>query len=139
MSSLVPTSDFPLTAEFAYLNTANVALMPRVAEEAIVAWQRDVARHGSLNFDEVAEANAFKGLHEAAAKLFRCQPEDIAGGSSATALLSSLAWAKFSLLPSAGSGGKENFITTDIAFPSTAYPWLRVAQQVGAEMRFAAR
>src|SRR5207249_9252849 len=63
-----------------------------------------------------------------AARLFNCRPEEIAVGSSATELLSSLAWA---VAPASGS----NIVSTDMEFPSTVYPWARVARHTGAEVR----
>jgi selenocysteine lyase/cysteine desulfurase len=32
---------------------------------------------------------------------------------------------------------ETNIVTLDIEHPSTAYPWLRVAQETGAEVRLA--
>ncbi|SVC74603.1 uncharacterized protein METZ01_LOCUS327457, partial [marine metagenome] len=88
----ISPNDFPAVEKCTYINAANVALMYRGASEAIVAWQEDVAENGSNNFDEAAEEAVFFGLHEAGARLFNASPADIAGGSSATDLLSSLAW-----------------------------------------------
>jgi len=75
-----------------------------------------------------AATPAFATLHASAARLFNCRPEEIAVGSSATELLSSLAWA---VAPAAGS----NIVSTDLEFPSTVYPWARVARHTGAEVR----
>ena len=58
------------------------------------------------------------------------EPYEIAGGSSATELLSSLAW---SIYPKKG----KNIVSTSSAFPSTVYPWSRVAANTGAEIRLA--
>ncbi len=130
MSALVPASDFPLTQECAYLNAANVALMPAPAIDAVNDWQRDVGLNGSNNFNDLAEDTAFDGLRREGAKLFNCAPNDIAGGSSYTELLSSIAWA---VMPGAGS----NVVSTDIVFPSTIFPWTRVSHHTGCEIRFA--
>ena len=130
MNSIVDPADFPATLKCTYLNTANVALMYRGAERAITGWQKDVAENGSINFDETAEATVFDELHSAAARLFNAGPEDIAVGSSATELLCSLAWA-------ITAGPDTNVISTDIVFPSTLYPWLRVAKHTNCEIRLA--
>ncbi len=127
---LTNPEDFPAAEKSTYLNAASAALMYQRAATRILAWQRDLAENGTLNFEERAEEEIFHGLHTAAAKLFNCEPADIAGGSSATELLSSLAWA---MLPSKG----RNIIGTDAAHPSTVYPWQRVARQVGAKFRMA--
>jgi len=126
----IPANDFPAAEKCTYINAANVALMYRGASEAIVAWQEDVAENGSNNFDEEAEGDVFVGLHEAGAQMFNASPADIAGGSSATDLLSSLAWA---VMPGAGT----NVVSADIAFPTAVYPWARIANHTGCEIRLA--
>ena len=130
MKLIVDTADFPVTRQCAYLNAANVAPMYRGAQKAIIAWQTDVAENGSINFDETAEANAFEGLRAAASRLFNVRPEDIAAGSSATELLSSLAWA-------VAPGPDSNVVSTQVVFPSTLYPWQRVANHTGCQIRLA--
>lgn len=128
MSELVNKNDFPATKEYAYLNAANVSLMPKPAAEVMTEWQMDVALNGSNNFNDLAEDTAFDGLRVQGAKLFHCTQDDIAGGSSCTELLSSIAWA---VMPKA----HENVISTDIVFPSTIYPWTRVSHHTGCEIR----
>lgn len=130
MNPIVNPDDFPATHNCTYLDAANVALMYGGAEKAIVDWQKDVAENGSMNFDETTEANVFDELHVVAARLFKARPEDIAVGSSATELLSSLAWA-------VAPGSDTNVVSTDIVFPSTIYPWQRVANHTGCQIRFA--
>ncbi len=130
MSRLVDPDDFPGSKHNAYLDAANIALMYQGAQRAIVDWQRDVADNGSLALNEAAEADVFDDLHRAAAGLFGAEPEDIAVGSSATELLGSLAWA---VEPEAGT----NVVGTALAFPSTIYPWQRVAARTGCEIRLA--
>jgi selenocysteine lyase/cysteine desulfurase len=130
MEPVADPRDFPAAGKCAYLNAANVALMYRGAAEAVMEWQKDLAENGSVNFDEAAEASVFVSLHSAAARLFSVQPGDIAAGSSATELLGSLAWA---VAPGSGA----NVVGTDVVFPSTLYPWFRVARHTGCEVRMA--
>ena len=130
MRRLVDPDDFPGSKHTAYLDAANIALMNRGAQREIVDWQRDLADNGSLAMNEAAEANIFEGLHRAGAKLFNAEPEDIAAGSSATELLGSLAWA---VAPEA----ETNVVGTASAFPSTMYPWQRVAARTGCQIRLA--
>jgi cysteine desulfurase/selenocysteine lyase len=119
---------FPAVSKSAYLNAASIALMYKGASEAAVAWQRDLAQNGTLSFDEAAEQNVFSGLHEVFAKLIGAKSRDIAVGSSFTELVASLAWA---MMPARG----ENIVGVDVVFPSTIYPWLRVAHTTGCEVR----
>ena len=119
---------FPGSRASTYLNAASVALMPRPAEEAVIAWQRDLARHGTLHFDEEAEKTVFDELRRLAARLLGAQKDHVAIAPSATELLSSLAWA---ILPPAGT----HIVSTAGVFPTTIYPWARVARHTGAELR----
>jgi selenocysteine lyase/cysteine desulfurase len=100
------------------------------AHQAIIEWQDDVALNGSNNFDENSEETVFGELHQVASQLINAGPEDIAVGSSATELLCSLAWA---ISPSKD----QNVVSTEIVFPSTVYPWQRVASSTGCEIRLA--
>ena len=126
---MIDRTDFPAAAERAYLNSASVALMPRPATEAVAAWYADLAQHGTLNFDEVAEDRVFDDLQASFAGLIGASPHDVAVASSATEMIQSLAWA---LMPGAG----RTILTTEVVFPTTAYPWDRVARHTGASLRF---
>ncbi len=130
MKSIVSEKDFPTANKFVSLNAANVALMYHGAHQAIIEWQDDVALNGSNNFDENSEETVFGELHQVASRLINAGPEDIAVGSSATELLCSLAWA---ISPSKD----QNVVSTEIVFPSTVYPWQRVASSTGYEIRLA--
>ena len=130
LTPIVAPDDFPASGKSVYLNTASVCLMYSGAERAVVEWMHDLAENGTIHFDEAAEERAFATLHASAARLFSCRPEEIAVGSSATELLASLAWA---VAPTAGS----NIVSTGLEFPSTIYPWARVARHTGAEVRLA--
>jgi selenocysteine lyase/cysteine desulfurase len=125
---LASQDHFPAISKSTYLNAASIALMYKGASEAAVAWQRDLAQNGTLSFDEAAEQNVFANLHEVFANLIGAKPQDIAVGSSFTELVSSLAWA---MMP----GKEENIVGVDVVFPSTVYPWLRVAHTTGCEVR----
>ena len=119
---------FPATSKFTYLNAASIALMFQGACETANAWQRNLAETGTLGFDEAAEQNIFAVVHEAFARLIGATAGDIAVGSSFTELVASLAWA---MMPGRG----ENVVGVDVVFPSTIYPWLRVAHTTGGEIR----
>lgn len=130
LAPIVAADDFPASTKSVYLNTASICLMYSGAERAVVDWTHDLAGNGTIHFDEVAEERAFAALHASAARLFNCRPDDIAVGSSATELLASLAWA---VSPAADG----NIVSSDREFPSTVYPWTRVARHTGAAMRLA--
>ena len=128
-TALVALGDFPASHRSAYLNTASVCLVYAGAEKATTGWFSDLAEHGTSQFDEEAETAVFAGLHAAAARLLNSRPTDIAAGSSATELIASIAWA---IAPPKGT----NIVAVEAVFPSTVYPWMRVARHTGAEMRW---
>ena len=129
MNALATSTDFPASSKSTYLNSASVALMYRGCQQAIDDWNRDLAENGTVNFNEHAEQTIFDELHTAFARLLSATPNDIAVASSATEQLSTLAWA---IMPPAGS----HILTTGIVFPTTIYPFARVARHTGAEIKF---
>ena len=130
MTGLANPNDYPAAAKFTYLDAASIAIMYEGAANAVIDWQRDLADNGTMNFDEEAERTIFDALHACAARLFNARPDDIAVASSATELMSSVAWA-------VAPGPDTNIIGTDASHPSTIYPWTRVARHTGSEVRWA--
>ena len=112
------------------LSYANVATTSPAAHKASLDWSDALARGGAAEFDGEAEKNGMMPLRRAAARLLSCSVEDVCVGSSASELLCSLAWA---VSPPRGS----NIVSTKASFPSTVYPWTRVADENGAEVRLA--
>ncbi len=130
MDALVDADIFPAARSYAYLNAASVALMPKMASDAVIEWQRDLATEGTVHFDEEAEANVFDTLRRVGASLLGAAPDEIACISSVSEALSSLAWA---LSP----GPDSNVVSARVEFPSVVYPWLRVSRLTGCEVRLA--
>ena len=120
---------FPPIERYTYFDAASVGLMHKGAATAINDWQRALAEDGTVAFDEAAEVEVLNKLNSSAAQLFNVGAADIAVASSETVLMSSLAWA---VMPPAGS----NIVTPRASHPSTIYPWVRVAQHTGAEIRW---
>ncbi|MEE3231657.1 MAG: aminotransferase class V-fold PLP-dependent enzyme, partial [Candidatus Thermoplasmatota archaeon] len=112
------------------LSYANVATTSPAAHRVSLEWSEALARGGAAEFDGEAEKNGMIPLRRAAARLLSCDIGDVCVGSSATELLCSLAWA---ISPPSGS----NIVSTRASFPSTVYPWRRVAEENGAEIRLA--
>ena len=112
------------------LSYANVATTSPAAHQTSMEWSDSLARGGAAEFDGEAENNGMMPLRRATASLLSCKVEDVCVGSRATELLCSVAWAKS---PPKGS----NIVSTRASFPSTVYPWTRVANANGAEVRLA--
>jgi selenocysteine lyase/cysteine desulfurase len=126
--SLAPREDFPHLDEVVYLNSGSIGLMPLPVQAAAAEFERDIWMRGTTGFDEAAETGCLEEARTAAAELLHASPDDVAIVKSATEAFGMLAWW---VAPPAGT----NVVTIDIEHPSTAYPWLRVARQTGAEAR----
>ena len=112
------------------LSYANVATTSPKAHEIALKWSESLARGGAAEFDADAEKNGMIPLRTATSKLLECSISDVCVSSSATEILCSLAWA---IAPKKGT----NIVSTRASFPSTVYPWKRVAEEFGAELRLA--
>ena len=112
------------------LSYANVATTSPTAHRIALEWADSLARGGAAEFDAEAEKGAMLPLRSATARLLSCEIDDVCVGSSATALLCSLACA---VSPEKG----RNVVSTRASFPSTVYPWARVAEANGADIRLA--
>ena len=112
------------------LSYANVATTSPKAHEIATEWAESLARGGAAEFDADAEKNGMIPLRTATSKLLQCPISDICVSSSATEILCSLAWA---ISPKEG----KNIVSTKASFPSTVYPWKRVSEEFGAEIRLA--
>lgn len=120
---------FPPAERHVYLDAASVGLSHKGGAEAISKWQNALAEEGTIAFDEQAEVDCLDNLNEAMAKLFNSSVDDVAIASSETVLMQSLAWA---VMPAKGS----KIVATEITHPSTIYPWMRVAEQTGADVHW---
>lgn len=130
LSSLAPTSDFPKVLDYSYLDAASISLTPKPVVDVVLDFQREVASGGTVTFDEEAETGALEGARAAAARLVKANRDEIAVLTSATEAMGALAW-------SLGLEKGVNIVTADVEFPSVTYPWIRVAKERGAEVRFA--
>jgi selenocysteine lyase/cysteine desulfurase len=128
---LAPREHFPILEDNVYLNAASISLVPGPVQREVHDFDEAVAYAGTVNFDDAAENRVYEGVRDAAGELIGADPVDIAVMTSATEALCSLAWW---LRPGEGS----NVVSIDLEFPSVTYPWLRVAQDFGSEVRLVA-
>ena len=119
-----------MSVKWTNLSYANVATTSLAAHRIATEWADSLARGGAAEFDAEAEKNGMLPLRSAAASLLSCEIEDVCCGSSATGLLCSIAWA---VMPK----DRQNVVSTRASFPSTVYPWSRVSEETGAEIRLA--
>lgn len=120
---------FPILENFDYLNSAAVSPMPTTAVEAITAQLTDVARHGSLHYTHwVATKDRCRAL---AAEMLAVRADQIAfvrnTSDGFASIANGLKWR-------AG----DNIVSFAGEFPSNFYPWRRVRDAFGVELRLVA-
>src|SRR5258705_10699799 len=117
---------FPITQRAIYLNHAAVSPLPVPTSEAVESQVRDVGKNGSLNFRD------WLGVKQSArvllAELLNARPEQVAFTRNTSDGLSTVANGIFWR-----SG--DNIVTFKHEFPSNIYPWLRLTQSLGVELR----
>jgi len=117
---------FPITERYVYLNHAAVSPPPTVTIQAIASQLKDVSGNGSLNFRRwLATKESARRL---LAAMLHARPEQVAFMRNTSDGLSTIA-----------NGLKwrpgDNLVTFAREFPSNVYPWLRVRQAYGVEVR----
>ena len=117
---------FQITQRANYLNHAAVSPLPTPTIEAVQAQLQDVRENGSLNYQDwiAVKEQARKLL----ANLLGAKPEQVAFMRNTSDGLSTIA-----------NGLKwkhgDNIVTFSREFPSNIYPWLRLRNELGVEVR----
>lgn len=127
-ASLAPRSDFPVLADVTYLNTGSFGLEPLPVRRASQEFEESIGGRGTVGFDDEVEARVYDDSRRAAASLIGAHEDDIAITTSVSEALGQLAWW---LKP----GSDANVVSIDTEFPSVTYPWLRVAEDTGTDVR----
>ncbi|MBO0807839.1 MAG: aminotransferase class V-fold PLP-dependent enzyme [Actinobacteria bacterium] len=122
--------DFPAFDRFTYLNTASAGLVAASVVGPAHAFEAELAQAGTTGMDEDTEVGILEDARNAAAGLLGADPASIAIGTSFTEALCQVAWW---LRP----GKNRNVVSTDADFPSVTYPWHRIAEDTGCEVRLA--
>ena len=117
---------FAVTGRFNYLNHAAVSPPPRPTISAIQSQLQDVAENGSVNFrDWLATKERVRGL---LAGMLGARAEEVAFVRNTSDALSTvangIAWRP-----------GDNLVTFRNEFPSNIYPWLRLRDVLGVEVR----
>jgi selenocysteine lyase/cysteine desulfurase len=117
---------FPGAENHTYLNSAAVSLLPAATVDAVISQLRDVSANGTLNYaDWISTKNRARGL---VAGLLGVRPDQIAFMRNTADGFSSVA---------GGIDWKagDNIVTFAKEFPSNFYPWRRVRDDFGVELR----
>ncbi len=119
---------FPVTRHYNYLNHAAVSPPPAATIAAIQNLLKDVSEHGAVNFRSwIATKQRTRQL---LAEMLRARPEQVAFMRNTSDGLSTVAnglrWQE-----------GDNLVTFRSEFPSNVYPWLRLRDAFGIEVRMA--
>ncbi len=120
--------DFPTLDRLTYLNTASAGLVPRSVVAPAHEFELELAQAGTTGMDEDTEVGILEDARHGGAALLGAHPDTIAIGTSFTEALCQVAWW---LRP--GSG--RNVVSSEVDFPSVTYPWHRIAEDTGCEVR----
>ena len=117
---------FPITNQYNYLNHAAVSPLPLPTLQAVDAQLKDVHENGSVNFQDWLEVK--EQARSLLAALLGSRPEQVAFMRNTSDALSTvangLAWQK-----------GDNIVTFRGEFPSNIYPWRRIRDVFGVELR----
>jgi selenocysteine lyase/cysteine desulfurase len=119
---------FPITERYNYLNHAAVSPLPTTTLRAVESQLRDVHENGSAGFRNWLATK--EQARDLLANLLGARPEQVAFLRNTSDALSSVAngltWRR-----------GDNIVTFSREFPSNIYPWLRVRDVYGVEVRMA--
>jgi selenocysteine lyase/cysteine desulfurase len=117
---------FPVTGRAIYLNHAAVSAPPTTTIDAIKSQLADVSENGSVNFRK------WLAVRERARRLVSgmlgARPEEVAFMRNTSDALSTVA-------NGLGWNAGDNLVTFRHEFPSNLYPWLRLRDALGVEVR----
>src|SRR5688572_1204198 len=120
-------TEFPVTEQFAYLNHAAVAPLPRRAVQRMAAMAEDVSRTGDQHWaDRNRETERVRGL--AAQILGARDPREVSFCENTSTGLSYIAEGFVDWQPG------DNVVGAALDFPSNVYPWMRLSDY-GVEYR----
>lgn len=120
---------FPATNNYTYLNSAAVSPIPSTAVEAINRQLLDVSSHGSTHFSEWVSTKA--RARELVGEMLKVRPDQIAfmrnTSDGFASIANGLDWK-----------ADDNIVSFEREFPANYYPWKRVRDQFGVELRLCA-
>lgn len=117
---------FPITRRYNYLNHAAVSPLPLPTLQAVETQLKDVHENGSVNFQDWLSVK--EQARRLLAGLLSARPEQVAFMRNTSDALSTVAngltWRQ-----------GDNIVTFRGEFPSNIYPWLRIRDVFGVEVR----
>jgi cysteine desulfurase / selenocysteine lyase len=121
------TEDYAHTQRAGYLNAAAIGLIAEPVLSTYETFSRNLARRGATAyFDDVERIT--KGPRRAGERLFGAPAGSVAAVTSISEVICQIAWW---LRPRAG----QNVVCVDTEPGAVTLPWVRVAEETGAEVR----
>jgi selenocysteine lyase/cysteine desulfurase len=117
---------FPVTGRAVYLNHAAVSAPPTPTIDAIKSQLADVSENGSVNFRKWLAVR--ESARQLLAGMLGAHPKQVAFVRNTSDALSTVA-------NGLGWQAGDNLVTFRHEFPSNLYPWLRVRDALGVEVR----
>lgn len=119
---------FPAAETYTYLNSAAVSPIPTTAVEAVTLQLRDVSEHGSAHFNSwIATKDRARAL---LSEMLGARPENVAfmrnTSDGFASVANGLKWER-----------GDNIVSFENEFPSNFYPWRRIRDEFGVELRLA--
>ena len=117
---------FPVTEKYIYMNHAAVSPLSTRARDRMAALNDDVTRNGSVNYREWLRV--YEDARASAARLANARPHEIAFMRNTSDALSTIA---------NGISWREGdtVVSNSVEFPSNVYPWLRLAETRGLNLK----
>jgi cysteine desulfurase / selenocysteine lyase len=119
---------FPVTENFIYFNHAAVSPLSTRVRDAMVWLVDDVTQNGSAHYFDWCDT--YERVRSGAARLVNAKAHEIAFMQNTSAALSAvangIAWRQ-----------GDNVVTANVEFPANIYPWMRLAQERGIEVKMA--
>lgn len=119
---------FPVTEKYIYMNHAAVSPLSTRVSDAMHAMVEDVTRNGSANYEDWCRT--YEQTRRSAARLVNARPHEIAFMRNTSDALSAVAngidWHE-----------GDNIVSCNVEFPSNIYPWLRLREARGVQMKLA--
>lgn len=117
---------FPAAKKYVYLNSAAVSPLPTVSVEAVLRQLKDVSENGNVNMQSWLETK--KKCRQLVAEMLKVRPEQIAfmrnTSDGFSTVANGLDWAE-----------GDNIVTFAKEFPANFYPWRRIRDVFGVELR----
>lgn len=118
--------EFPVTANWIFLDHARVSPLPKRVREALTAFAEDASDNGTANYEEWMRHA--ERVRKSFARLINADPGEVAFVKNTSEGISIVA---------AGLDWRagDNVVVPDIEFPANVYPWLNL-KRLGVETRF---